>query len=210
MRRLLRLFFKWLYHPLAFTYDWVAAGVSLGYWKEWGRAILPQIRGPRVLELGHGPGHLQRRLHEMELRVAGLDESRQMGKLARNRLLAGGHNSINLARGLAQSMPFRNAAFDTVLSTFPSEYIFAADTLAEVQRVLAPGGKLIVLPVAWPGNPLLRWLFRATGESPARLSEAVETKLRQPFVEAGFRTEIQILDVKSGILMVVIAWADAT
>src|SRR5687767_6312726 len=39
MRRFMRVFFHLLYHPFAFTYDLVAAVVSFGQWKNWGRSI---------------------------------------------------------------------------------------------------------------------------------------------------------------------------
>src|SRR5205085_6405329 len=48
-------------------------------------------------------------------------------------------------QGSAQYIPFPDAAFDTVVSTFPSEYIYDPDTIAEVERVLRPGGRLIVI-----------------------------------------------------------------
>jgi ubiquinone/menaquinone biosynthesis C-methylase UbiE len=60
IQRFMRVFFHLLYHPFAFTYDLVAAVVSFGHWKDWGMTVLPFIEGTRILELGHGPGHLQR------------------------------------------------------------------------------------------------------------------------------------------------------
>src|SRR5207245_3250452 len=50
-----------------------------------------------------------------------------------------------IIHGLAQHLPFSDASFDTVVSTFPSEYIYDPDTVAEVERVLRPGGRLIVV-----------------------------------------------------------------
>jgi len=50
--------FHLLYHEAAWAYDAVAAAVSLGQWRAWGAAALPFLPGPRVLELGHGPGHM--------------------------------------------------------------------------------------------------------------------------------------------------------
>ena len=55
-----------------------------------------------------------------------------------------GANS-RVLQGSAQYIPFPDAAFDTVVSTFPSEYIYDPDTISEVERVLRPGGRLIVI-----------------------------------------------------------------
>jgi len=86
MKTLLRFFFRLLYHQFAFTYDLVAATVSLGRWKDWVLSVLPFIQGTRVLEIGHGPGHLQRALLEQNLLAVGIDESSQMGRLAKRNL----------------------------------------------------------------------------------------------------------------------------
>jgi hypothetical protein len=64
---------------------------------------------------------------------------------------------------------------------------------------------LIVLPVAWPRNLLLDWLFRVTGESPADAMALVKAKFRKPFVNAGFETEIKTLDLNSGVLLIILA-----
>lgn len=203
--RFLRLFFQWLYHPLAFTYDLVAATVSFGHWNDWVREVLPHVRGTRVLEVGHGPGHLQRSLLDLGLAPVGLDESAQMGRLARARLIKNGYAKINLVRGVTQSLPFPNGYFDTVLSTFPSEYLFDPQTLSDVWRILDNGGRFVVLPAAWPRNPLLGWLFRVTGQSPAETLEIIQERLKSPCIETGFNVEIQTLDVQSGLLLIVIA-----
>jgi ubiquinone/menaquinone biosynthesis C-methylase UbiE len=50
-----------------------------------------------------------------------------------------------LVRGVAQALPFAPATFDTVLATFPSEYILHPDTLAEVQRVLRNDGQWLLV-----------------------------------------------------------------
>src|SRR5689334_8751413 len=127
MRSFMRVFFHLLYHPFAFTYDLVAAVVSFGQWKNLGRSILPFISGTRILELGHGPGHLQRFLLHRNLTLFAIDESAQMGRLAKHRIGL----AQKLTRGLAQSLPYQNESFDCVISTFPTEYIFSAETLSE-------------------------------------------------------------------------------
>lgn len=200
MRRFMRFFFHLLYHPFAFTYDLVAWVVSFGRWNDWVLSIFPLIEGTRILELGHGPGHLLRFLRDRELAPVALDESIQMGRIARRRL----GSKHKLTRGLSQSLPFTSGSFHTVVSTFPSEYIFDPRTLAEVKRVLTSGGKLLVLPAAFPSNAFLKWLYKVTGESPETLDETLKERLKRPFVHAGFEVEVQIPQLRSGRLVIMI------
>lgn len=204
---LLRLFFRLLYHPMAWSYDLVAAVVSLGHWKEWVKRALPLLEGPRVLELGFGPGHMQGYLKTAGLAPFGLDESRQMAHQARQRLLRQ-RQTPRLARGLAQHLPFASGTFDSVVATFPTLYIVDPQTLAEIRRVLAPGGRLVVLTTAWiTGHSLpervLHWLYNITGKSPpenARLENIVD-----PFTQAGFQASIRFVEPKGSRLMFVVA-----
>ncbi len=220
VKTLLRFFFRLLYHQFAFTYDLVAATVSLGRWKDWVRSVLPFVQGARILEIGHGPGHLQRALLERNLLVFGLDESSQMGRLARHNLthfLRGkidkshlGYTQINLTRGVSQTLPFPAESFDTIMSTFPSEYIFDPKTLAEAQRVLTPNGRLIILPGATIlGRGIMdramALLFRVTGETPPHLAEMLQTRTKQPFATAGFHVEFHEVEVKSSMVFILVA-----
>ena len=201
MKRLLRLFFRLLYHQLAFVYDLVAASVSFNRWQDWVMSVIPFIEGNRILEIGHGPGHLQRVLVGRQGVAVGIDESAQMGYLAKRNT----DGSARLTRGLAQHLPFPSGSFDTIVSTFPADFITDAHTLAEVKRCLSNGGRFIVLPVAWPKNPFLDWLFRVTGESPSEAVELVMSKFKAPLVQAGFETEVRMLDVRSSLLLIVVA-----
>ncbi len=125
----MRLFFRLLYHSMSWSYDLVAAVVSLGRWKDWVKRALPLLAGPRVLELGFGPGHMQGLLLSAGLSPFGLDESRQMARQAQKRLLRQRQNP-RLARGLAQHLPFASGTFNSVVATFPTLYIVDPQTLA--------------------------------------------------------------------------------
>src|SRR5690606_33176376 len=151
--------------------------------------------------LGHGPGHLQRLLLDRGLSPVAIDESIQMGRLAKRRLGVNG----KLTRGIAQALPYPNETFDTIVSTFPSEYIFDPQTLSEVKRVLRNRGRLIVLPVAFPTDGFLKWLYKVTGESPAVLDESIKERLTGPFLQAGFQVDIQLLDLQSSQLVILLA-----
>jgi ubiquinone/menaquinone biosynthesis C-methylase UbiE len=204
---LLRLFFYLLYHPLAWTYDWVAAIVSLGAWQKWVFSIIPYIQGAPILELGYGPGHLQKVLWKnagFKPLVFGLDASSQMARIARRNLRRAGI-SPNQMIGYAQSLPFPANSFQTVAATFPTEYIFHPSTLAEVYRILEPGGRLVVLTSAViTGSRRLEktaaWLFKVTHQS-----SLWESRLLEPARQVGFRAKVEEQQLKSGLLIYVIA-----
>jgi ubiquinone/menaquinone biosynthesis C-methylase UbiE len=229
MRTFLRFFFYLLYHPFAFTYDLVAATVSLGRWKDWVLSIVPFIEGRRVLEIGHGPGHLQKALLSRKWVAVGLDESAPMGRLARRNLkryLAStrasstisnqdiDYTQTSLARGVSQHLPFHDSSFDTVVATFPTEYIYDPATLQEAYRVLLPAGRLVILPGATIlGRGLLdrimALLFRITGQTPPNLAEIIHERSRLPFVNAGFQVETHDLDVRSSRVYILVATKSA-
>ncbi|MFZ6031278.1 MAG: class I SAM-dependent methyltransferase [Chloroflexota bacterium] len=201
---LLKIFFRLLYGAFAWTYDWVAAAVSLGMWKGWVLSVLPYLDGERTLELGHGPGHLQQALCRAGRNPFGLDGSPQMSRLARTRLTRKGCY-VRLARGHAQRLPFAQGSFDRVAATFPTEYIVDADTLAEIWRVLAPQGRLIVLPVAWITGEnwphrLAASLFRITGQA-----AEWDDRFLQPLRQAGFEVHLEPIAQRNSRLVIIVA-----
>ena len=167
---ILRRYFQLLYHQLAWTYDFVAWIVSLGQWNTWVRAVLPYIHNSFVLELGHGPGHLQIALNQRGTPCIGIDQSSQMGRQA-SRRLHHQHFQPSLINTRTQQLPFQSGSIPQIVATFPSEYIADPESLREIYRVLSPAGSVVVLLLAWiTGNSILdklaATLFRLTGESP--------------------------------------------
>lgn len=203
----LRPIFFLLYHQFAWTYDLVSAFVSLGRWEEWVGTVLPYVNG-RVLEIGFGPGHLQAALSEIHIESFGLDKSPQMVHLAAKRLRRKGV-IIRLARGYAQIIPFANETFNSVVATFPTEYIFDPQTLKEIRRILLPVGQLVMIPTAWitGGRPLERlaaWIFSVSGEAPGR-PLPLSAELRARFVNAGFEVRSEIVEKKGSQVLVILA-----
>jgi ubiquinone/menaquinone biosynthesis C-methylase UbiE len=208
--RFMRFFFHHLYHSFAWTYDFVSAVVSIGRWNDWIQAILPFIQGTNLLEIGHGPGKLQCLLRERGLSITGLDESIQMIQLAKKRLKKAGYKTIQLTRGLAQLLPFPDAKFDCIISTFPSEFIFDPRTLAGIYRVLQDRGRFIIVPAAWiSGQKFLdrtvAWLFRITGETPKEILEVASARFINPLQKAGFKVEAHRFETRSSIVLILTA-----
>lgn len=171
-RRVVQFGFRLLYNELAFIYDWVSRIVSLGQWKCWQRAVFRFIgeeRSQSILELAHGTGDLQLDLYERGFQdVIGADLSPAMGSIASRKLHAAGITP-RLVRCRAQALPFASRRFDTLLCTFPTPFIFEAETLREVQRVLRDGGQMVIVlngMFATGGLHvrLLEWLYRITGQ----------------------------------------------
>lgn len=204
----MRFFFHHLYHGLAWTYDLVASTVSLGRWQDWGRATLPHLNGTRILELGFGPGHLQRELTQAGFEAIGLDASPQMCRLA-SRNLRKSSISPTLFIGYAQHLPFANDSFESIVATFPSEYIFAPETLSEAGRVLQNGGRLVVALSALPGSASLpgraaAWLFRITGQG-GDLTAEVEAQVKARFSAGRLKASLLRTEVHQSTVYLVVA-----
>ena len=124
-----------LYDELAWVYDVVSWCVSLGHWSGWRRAALEHVQGKRVLELGFGTGELLLEMAEHGLKPVGLDASAAMHQVTARKVARSGLE-IPRVRGISQVMPFPDESFDSVVCTFPAEYILHPATLHEVARVL--------------------------------------------------------------------------
>jgi ubiquinone/menaquinone biosynthesis C-methylase UbiE len=204
---LLRPIYSLLYHQFAWAYDIVAACVSLGKWQHWIKAALPHLKG-RVLEIGYGPGHLQVNPEKNSIIWFGLDESQQMGRQARRRIRKNG-GVYRLTRGYAQNLPFANESFNSIVATFPSEFIFEFQTLKEIHRVITPAGRLVIIPTAWiTGTRLAErmtsWIFRVSGESPG-FPKPISATLNNRFMEAGFDPRSEIREMKGSQVLVILA-----
>jgi len=200
-----RLLFGLLYTSAAWSYDIVAWLSSGGEWRTWIKTVHMNFPDGPILELGYGPGHIQVDLYEGRRKAFGVDPSHQMSGIASRKLRAIG-GPINLCRGRAQRLPFESSNFGTLVSTFPSDYIFDPDTLSEAYRVLVPEGILIVIAyVKITGTSMidtfLRWAFRITGQS----NEGGQTRILERFEDAGFDAQFDVVQVKRAEVFRIVA-----
>ncbi len=198
----LRSLYNLLYHQFAWSYDIVAAAVSLGRWQSWVNECLPYLNGPRILEIGYGPGHLQAEMDSRGLQVFGVDASPEMAHIAQKRLLRKGINSRAII-GYAQYMPYSSGVFDQVVATFPSEYIADPQALSDIYRILKPGGMLLIIPFAWLTGK--HWYERALSgllNVPHRSSDW-ENRFIQPFIDAGFTCSLTEINLNSSAILII-------
>ncbi|MEU9835281.1 class I SAM-dependent methyltransferase [Streptosporangium sp. NPDC048047] len=100
------------------------------------------VAGRRILDAGCGSGPLSAALRDRGAVVTGFDASAKMLELARRRL--GDDADLRLA-DLSDPLPFPDASFDDVVASLVLHYLEDwTAPLAELRRVLKPGGRLIV------------------------------------------------------------------
>ena len=112
--------------------------------------LAPRL-GEHILDIGVGPGLLAydlARLVGPDGRVVGVDVSADMVALAGTRL--GDMAQVELTVGDAVRLPVPDGAFDAAVSTQVYEYVpDMPAALAELHRVLKPGGRALILDTDW-------------------------------------------------------------
>jgi SAM-dependent methyltransferase len=96
------------------------------------RALLPDVRGRRVLDAGCGGGRTSAWLVEQGADVVGIDVSAELLRIARERL----PSASFLAADLAEPLPFEDGSFDVVVSSLAMHYLRDwTPTLGELRRI---------------------------------------------------------------------------
>ena len=134
-------------------YDWTAMAYTLGREARLRERTLDAagiIAGEHVLDVGCGTGTLTiaaRKRVGSTGSVDGVDASPEMIARARGKALRGGL-SVTFEIAAAQSLPFPDATFDVVLCSLAVHHLpqdAQAPALAEMRRVLKPGGRVLIV-----------------------------------------------------------------
>jgi demethylmenaquinone methyltransferase / 2-methoxy-6-polyprenyl-1,4-benzoquinol methylase len=140
--------------------------MSFGQDPRWRRAMIDAIDprpGQRILDVATGTGMVAIGLAARGAEVVGLDQSEQMLSGARAKLAARGDlaGRLRFMTGQAEQLPFEDGEFDALTFTYLLRYVDDVQaTMAELARVVRPGGRIGMVEFGVPSQPVLRALWR--------------------------------------------------
>ncbi len=158
-------FAQQLFSGLPGRYDALGAILSLGQDRRWRRAMVDHVSAGNpasILDVATGPAGVALQLaRRTNARITGIDLSLDMlARGATNVRRAGLDHRIQLVRGQGERLPFPDESFDAVSFTYLLRYVAdPAATIAELGRVVRPGGTLASLEFAVPQRFWWRWLW---------------------------------------------------
>ena len=151
-----------VFDSVAERYDVMNDLMSLGLhraWKAFAVSVARPRAGERVLDVAAGSGDLAAALSRKTQpggEVWVTDINRRMLERGRDRLLDAGH-ALPAVQCDAEHLPFQSGTFDCITVGFGLRNMTHKDTaLAEMTRVLKPGGRLVVLEFSKVWKPLER------------------------------------------------------
>lgn len=119
-------------------------------------ALTPNPLG-RLVDVGTGTGRILELLARDAQTAIGIDRSPEMLRLARAKLSALDVASVELRQGDINSLPLPDGSADTVVLHQVLHYLPAPEAaIGELARILAPGGRLLVIDFATHGVEALR------------------------------------------------------
>lgn len=141
-----------MFDTIAPRYDLVNRIITFGLDRRWRKTAVESLllqTGSRVLDVACGTGDLCIDLASRGQQAVGIDLS--IGMISNARTAA------PLVQTDALEMPFPSASFDGAVSGFALRNVVALDALfKELARVVRPGGRISLLDVETPANPVLR------------------------------------------------------
>lgn len=153
--------------------------------------LLPDAPG-EVLDAGMGGGILCLELERRGWSVRGIDLSRRMVELAHARLP---HLGDRLVQGSILALPYDDASFDAAVATGVLEYVeeSLADVVAELARVLRPGGVAVVSLPNY-GSVQVGWHYRVVYPNVRTVKRALGHTLPPP------RRVVSLADLRAALL----------
>lgn len=149
-----------MFDRIAPRYDLVNSLLSLGQHRRWKAraARLCQVPpGGRALDVCAGTGDIALALSRLGAEVVALDFAPHMLARAQERR---GRQRLALVQGDALALPFRDASFEAAAVGFSLRNVFSLPgLLAEMRRVVRPGGWVVSLETSQPSSRLVQRIY---------------------------------------------------
>ncbi|MCF8426068.1 MAG: bifunctional demethylmenaquinone methyltransferase/2-methoxy-6-polyprenyl-1,4-benzoquinol methylase UbiE [Bacteroidia bacterium] len=147
-----------MFNSIAHRYDFLNRFLSMGIDKGWRKkaiSYLKPLEPKQILDVATGTGDLA--LEAMKLNpdhITGLDIAEQMLVFGREKIASKGlSDKISMIKGDSENLPFPNNNFDAITVAFGvRNFQNLLKGLTEMNRVLKPGGRLVVLEFSKPSS----------------------------------------------------------
>lgn len=158
-------FAKDLFGGLAPRYDLLGYLLSFGQDRRWRHEMLRHVDvrpGTKVLDVATGPAGVAIAVRDKTgARIVGVDLTASMLGRARENLARRGERGVSLVQARGEQLPFRAGSFDGLTFTYLLRYVAdPAATMAELARVVRPGGPIASLEFHVPDHRLARLSWR--------------------------------------------------
>ena len=157
-----------MFDDIATDYDALNHIMSLNVDRSWRRRALKEIiipdRSQKIMDLACGTGDFSIAIAgamSQDSHVTGVDISEGMLAVMKRKVEdAGLTDRIDITVGSGEELPFQENSFDAVTIAFGiRNFEDREQGLREIQRVLKPDGRIIILELSEPSNPVIRWVY---------------------------------------------------
>jgi len=169
-------------------YDYLMAFMEWASVRKWRRLLWSRVESSRVLEIGVGTG-VNFPYYPLDAEMTAVDFSEEMLNRARDK--ASRHRvKVNLQQMDAQNLEFADNTFDTVAATM----VFCSIPdpvrgIREVERVLKPGGKVVLLEQDFSSKWFSRWLVKLVNPLVMRMGSDFRRRTIEDVAQSGLKVE---------------------
>ncbi|HJX71503.1 MAG TPA: bifunctional demethylmenaquinone methyltransferase/2-methoxy-6-polyprenyl-1,4-benzoquinol methylase UbiE [Bacteroidales bacterium] len=156
---------KSMFNQIAHSYDFLNHFLSFGidrYWRNKAVGVLKEKKDAYILDVATGTADLAIRARKTlnPRKIIGIDISEKMLEIGLQKIKKKMIDRIELSYGNSESLIFKDNTFDAVMVAFGVRNFENLEKgLSEIYRVLAPGGKFVVLEFSRPQKFPVRQLY---------------------------------------------------
>ena len=146
------------FDKIAHTYDRLNHIMTLGMDRCWRKHAVKSLHG-NVLDVACGTGDMVTELARRGCNVTGVDISEEMLEIAKSKTASVNCqlSIINYQLANAEALPFADGEFDAVTCAFGvRNFVHLEQGLSEMLRVLKPSGRMVILELSTPDDPLVK------------------------------------------------------